>query len=258
MESRDKIDTPQNDIQIVLGLWFILTVIGLTILSVSLPADTPRWISVIDALGVITGSITSVFVIVSASYAYWKREEILSSFKNRMGRLEFHNTGHPFAEKVDAVIIPVSNSGTDQPQWIINHLKPRFVALVCSKESCDNGRKLLDEYSKHCTFLNTLEELDEVRGRILEDPKNPEQAKHLAKAFIVEFLRRNVARGKIFVDTTGGMVPMSIGLFQGAEEEGVSSIYVNGSNKGRIVDPGKESDGDPIFMSDRTPDAHTT
>lgn len=233
----------------------LILFVGLFYLYWLPPDNAPQRIIVsFDAVGIITGAITSIFTIVAVGYAYIRRESLLDSFKNRMARPEFHNTGHKFAENVDAVIIPVSNRGTEQPQWIINHLKPRFAALVCSKESCANGLKLLEKYSRYCTFLNTREEINEAKGRVLGDPKDPEQAKHLSKAFIVDFLRRDVSRGKIFVDTTGGMVPMSIGLFQGAEEEGVSTIYINGF----ITNPDDVGQGDPIFMSDRTPDAHIT
>ncbi|GBD96747.1 hypothetical protein BMS3Abin06_01633 [bacterium BMS3Abin06] len=50
---------------------------------------------------------------------------------------------------------------------------------------------------------------------------------------------------------------MSIGAFQAAEEEGVSSIYIVGTEKdsrsGFIIRDAKKAEhGRPIFLSDRT------
>jgi len=247
-------------------LWLPICSLVFTVMATGLiyccllPVDNApqRLIVSIDVWGIIVGALTSTFVIVSAGYAYWNSENILKSLKNRMARPEFHNTGHPFGEKVDAVIIPVSNRGTEQPQWIINHLKPRLVALVCSRESCTNGLSLLGRYGATVGFLNVRHDLENQSGHILANPRDPEEVKHLARVFIAELLMRGIARDRIFVDTTGGMVPMSIGLFQGAEEEGVSSIYINGRVDGRIDDPDVEGQGDPIFISDRSPDAYTT
>lgn len=256
--NNDKIGSSEalssKDTQLLLGWWFILTVAGCVVLWQALPENTPRLLSVFDAFGIITGTITSVFTIVAVCYAYIKRESLLDSFKNRMARPEFHNTGHPFEEKVDAVIIPVSDRGTEQPDWIIRHLKPRFVALVCSQQSAANGESLIEEFSGLATFINDPVHLKTQVGEILSNPRDPQEVKNLAKCFIAEILRRGISRHKIFVDTTGGLVPMSIGLFQGAEEEGVSTIYINGL----IKNPQDVNQGDPIFMSDRTPDAHIT
>ncbi|MDW7998587.1 MAG: hypothetical protein RMI30_03945, partial [Thermodesulfovibrio sp.] len=55
----------------------------------------------------------------------------------------------------------------------------------------------------------------------------------------------------IFVDTTGGKVPMSIGAFQAAEEMSVSSIYIIGKDHGKITDPMIKEHGEPIFISQR-------
>lgn len=222
-----------------------------------LPNDVPRWLYAFDAIGIIAGAITSVFAIIASSIAYTNRYSILDFLSNRRNRPEFYNTGHPFGENVDAVIIPVSDRGTEQPEWIINHLKPKYVAFLCSRESCGNAIKIMSTV-KECTFINNENDLVNKTGEILTNPRNPQDVKNLTKCFIAGLLRRGVARDRIFVDTTGGLVPMSIGSFQGAEEEGVSTIYINGTVQpgNRIEKPEKREHGDPIFMSDRTSDAH--
>jgi len=244
----------------LLGIWIFITCICLFLVDKVLPQPAPRLLTVIDALGTIAGTATSTFVIVSAVYMYIRKDAILDAFRNLRARPEFYNTGHPFAKKnVHAVIIPVSSRGTEQPEWIINHLKPKYVAFLCSRESCGNALKLIDEI-KECTFINQRKDLSEKIGEILNDPRDPQDAKYLTKCFIAEFLRRGITRDKIFVDTTGGMVPMSIGSFQGAEEDGVSTIYINGTVAPKMIieDPRNSTHGDPIFMSDRTADAHVS
>jgi hypothetical protein len=249
-----------KDTQLLFGGWFILTLFGLVLLGQVLPENTPRWLSVVDALGIITGTITSVFVIVSASFMYARRDELINTFKNRLARPEFYNTGHPFEEKVEAVVMPVSNTITNQPEWIIRNLKPKYVALLCSNESCANGVKLMKDESLICEFVNDLSDLKSTEGKVISNPRDPEAAKNLTRSFISELVRRGVPRTKIFVDTTAGLVPMSIGAFQGAEEEGVSTIYINGTHGPRclIEDPYDSTHGEPIFMSDRTSDAQST
>ena len=71
------------------------------------------------------------------------------------------------------------------------------------------------------------------------------------------FLAQGISKDNIFVDTTGGKVPMSIGAFQAAEEEGVASIYVCGTvydkKSGFIIkDPKNEAHGKPVFLSEKT------
>lgn len=245
------------DLQMIFGCWFVLTILGLLVLWQALPAETPVWLTIFDALGIIVGTLTSMFVVVSAGFMYVKRDTLINRLKNRLARPEFYNTGHPFEEKVEAVIIPVSNRGTEQPEWIINNLKPKRVALLCSRESCPNGTRLLKETTQ-CKFVNNPLDLLQGAGEILENPRDPQEVKNLTKYFIAELIRQGVPRGKIFVDTTGGLVPTSIGAFQGAEEEGVSSIYINGTvgPNNFIKDPLNPEHGEPIFLSDRTADAH--
>ncbi len=49
---------------------------------------------------------------------------------------------------------------------------------------------------------------------------------------------------------------MSIGMFQAAEQAGVSSIYVIGTqDKGLIKDPTIREHGSPVFMSEHTADS---
>lgn len=83
------------------------------------------------------------------------------------------------------------------------------------------------------------------------DPDNPSKAKELTRKHIRRLKAEGIEASRIFVDTTGGKVPMSIGAFQAAEEEGVSSYVVGAQKEGHIKDPKIREHGRAIFMSDR-------
>lgn len=68
----------------------------------------------------------------------------------------------------------------------------------------------------------------------------------------IPFKELGIPESEVFVDTTGGTVPMSIGAFQAAEERNLSSIYVIGKDKGKIKDWKKRQDGIPVYISDHS------
>jgi hypothetical protein len=155
------------------------------------------------------------------------------------------------ADKIEAIILPVSR--TEQPSWIIHHLQPERVTLLFSDESRELAHQIEREHANGVIFDPSVAEL-EARGDRLADAHDLADGKSLTARFIRRFHEElRVPRHRIFVDTTGGTKPMSLGAFQAAEEAGVSSIYVLGCAEGRLIlDPTDRSQGDPRFMSDQS------
>lgn len=167
-----------------------------------------------------------------------------------LGKREFRGTGEEFTfpkDKVKAIIVPVSR--TEQPEWIIRHLEPKYVAFLYTEQKKNHAIKLIKLFSEKIHFVNTLKEIEQGQN-MLSNPDNPNEAKEIVKKFIERFIAQGIKEENIFVDTTGGKVPMSIGAFQAAEEMGVSSIYIVGKgNDGTIKEPSLREQGYPIFLS---------
>ena len=87
---------------------------------------------------------------------------------------------------------------------------------------------------------------------MIETPDKPEVSKSQVQYFINRFIEKSIPVANIFVDTTAGTVPMSIGAFQTAEETGASSIYIVGTKDRKIENPKIRAHGDPKFMNDHT------
>jgi len=206
-----------------------------------------------DRAGIIFGYIVTCLSTAIAITAFISRNEIAGWISRLARRRQFEGLGTPFdplREKVDAIVIPVSRA--EQPEWIMRHLKPRFVGLVFTEKT----RKVTEELMQTASTLG----IEPIFGREslvrgLSDPNDPARSRSIARTMIEGVLANGVLANRIFVDTTGGRVPMTIGLFQAAEEAGVSSIYLTGREKdGRIINTRDPSEGRPIFISDHTED----
>jgi hypothetical protein len=155
---------------------------------------------------------------------------------------------------VQAIIIPVSRR--EQPEWILRHLRPEYVGLLYTEMSKEYAFGLTKDFRKHCKFILSQEEVESSED-IITNPDDPTEIKELTRKYIRQFLAKEIPKDKMFIDTTGGKVPMSIGVFQAAEEEGISSVYVIGTvwnpRSGFIIeDPKNLQHGKPIFLSDKT------
>lgn len=206
------------------------------------------WVSLLDNAGIILGLILACLTSAAGLYALFSRERIRQWFR----RPVFLNTGESFQipeEKVRAIVIPVSRR--EQPEWILRHLKPEFAGLLYTEKSRDIALQLARDFTGQCRFVVSLADI-ENRHDMLDDPDDPARVKEMTRKFVRQFMGHGIPNDKIFVDTTGGKVPMSIGAFQAAEEEGVSSIYISGTVDGMIKDAKNPEHGRPIFLSDRT------
>lgn len=169
-------------------------------------------------------------------------------FNNLLSK-NFLGTGENFddiSQKVRGIIIPVSRR--QQPEWIIRHLKPEYVAFLYTERSKKDALELTLEFGNKVHFIHTAKEI-EAGIDMIKNPNDPLEVKQLTKKFISKLLKLDIDKRNIFVDTTGGKVPMSIGAFQAAEESGVSSLYIIGTNQDIISDPTVKEQGKPIFLS---------
>ena len=179
-----------------------------------------------------------------------KRFEIRRWFR----KTHFEHVGELFdvrEENVTAVVIPVSRR--EQPEWIIRWLRPRYIALLYTEKTRSEAKNLLADFSDDKMEILPNQKAIDHQEYMLDDPDDPKEARRLTKLFIQQFIIKGVPLREIFVDTTGGKVPMSIGAFQAAEEMNVSSIYISGNlPNGHIEDPRLREQGKPIFISDHT------
>jgi len=214
-----------------------------------------EWIESFDNAGTILGYIWTCLTIAIAVYAFFQRRRIAQWFK----KTQFLGTGEELvniAKKVDAIVIPVSIHPT-QPKWIINCMNPTSVAFLYTEKTKDVALSIVRDFKGITISFIPSEEEIESKEYIINNPDDPLESKEKARMFIRMFKAKGIQANKIFVDTTGGKVPMSIGAFQAAEEEGVSSIYIVGTvedpNRGLIIKDSSEcSHGRPIFISNKT------
>jgi len=176
--------------------------------------------------------------------AYLKRDDI----RRWLYRSRFEPAGEPFEideEKVEAMVIPVSRR--EQPEWLLRWLNPKKVALICTERTKDTSREIEEKFGNKVVFYP---------AKVTKDPDDPDETRQEIKHCLSRFKAEGIHPTHIFVDTTGGKVPMSIGAFLAAEEEGVSSIYLVGKverNGVMIVDdPENREHGRPIFISNHT------
>ncbi len=230
--------------------FFILAIFLVLFISFFIIGNTlPGGIVIsMDKAGIVFGYLLSCISVSAAIYAYYNRSRIRRWFL----RNDFENLGEEFTvpqRQIEAIVIPVSRK--EQPEWILRWLKPKKVALLYTERSKSDALDLTRDFSGEIEFLISEQDIQSDRY-LLDDPFNPEKCYLLAKKFINLFLNDSIPSEQIFVDATGGTVPMSIGCFQAAEEMGVSSIYVIGTDNGFIKKPGLKEQGNPIFLSDRT------
>lgn len=232
-------------------LLFLFFIIALHYAGHFFPAS---WLSAMHHVDIVSEYVKTAFELAAIIIALFKWKSIKRWVIHKFGHKEFESTGDEFSvaeEKVHGIIIPVSR--TEQPEWIIRHLKPRHVAILYTdfKQSRDAAFELVRKFSSAALFNLTEDDIKTGKD-IIANAEDPLATKELTRRSIRHMLALGLKHENIFVDTTGGKVPMSIGAFQAAEEEGVSSIYVVGKGeKGFIADPAIRQQGMPIFISEK-------
>lgn len=216
----------------------------------------PSWaVQQADQAGILLGYLLGCLTIALAPLAWIKRQDI----RRWLIRRKFESVGLAFEipeERVKAVVIPVSRR--EQPEWILRWLRPRHVSFLYTVQSRQTAQDLAVQFGGGAEAVAFFPDKDAIsKGEFqLSDAYDPRESKKTVKLFLQVFLDRlDLRPEEVFVDTTGGTVPMSVGAFQAAEEIGVSSIYVRGAVGGKIEKPGRREQGAPIYISDRTREA---
>ena len=236
-------------------LYVFLGIIGFFVVALipwfSLCYISETFIVKLDQAGILLGYFLSCLSVVIGVYAWIRRKDI----KKWFSRSKFQNVGEPFdvpEKNVEAIIIPVSPH-KEQPEWILRWLKPKHVSFLYSAKSQATAEELANEFSRppfNIEFYPNAKDI-ELGKYMIENVDKPELSKIQVQMFIARLIDMGIAANKIFIDTTAGTVPMSIGAFQMAEEMGISSIYVVGTQDRFIKNPKKRAHGNPVFISNR-------
>lgn len=218
------------------------------------------WITAVDEAGILLGYLFTCLTLALALVSWSRRAEVARFLERFSRRRTFLGVGEPvalqpFRDRALALVIPVSRR--EQPEWLLRHFEPEHVSFLYTERSRGIAQDLARDFDGSIRFFPDVEQIE--RGEyVLRDPDDPKESKERTRFFFGAFEQQGIPRSGILVDTTGGKVPMSIGAFQAAEENQVSSIYLIGtvlsSRTGdRIVeDPARQDHGRPIFLSDHS------
>lgn len=166
----------------------------------------------------------------------------------------------PVVQDVEALVTPIGTRGVEQAEWLLRHLRPKYVALLYSRDSRDQALALARRFENESgvSFVIGSSEIERLAYAV-DDPLDAEACKRAATELLRQLRRFECPPERTFVDTTGGTKPMSLGAFQAAEEAGASTIYVAGrysptgrSDEGFITDPREREQGQVRFISNRT------
>ncbi len=234
---------------------FVAIFVVALILASWLPST---WITALDEAGIVLGFLLACAAVVGVALGFWKTAAVRRFLDRWLRPWQFAHAGEvvkDFERKVDAAVIPVGTHST-QAEWIIRHLKPKCVSLLFTPGSREAAAKLAGKLEAAVEFDPSQREIAGT-AMLVEDLLDLKEAREMARYYLERFLQRGFQRERIFVDTTGGTTPMSMGLFQAAEKMRVSSIYVvgrmsDGERKGMILDPEDPNQAEPRFMSDHT------
>lgn len=217
------------------------------------------WITALDRAGIILGYVFGCFATAGLVVGLWRGPALSRMLDRWLRRHQFVHAGRAvesFEKRVDAVVIPLGRQAL-QAEWIVRNLKPQCVSLLFTPQGRQPAEQLAKKLESEVEFKPSRREIDGP-AMVIEKFLDPQETRKLARHYIERLLERGFERRRIFVDTTGGTTPMSLGAFQAAEEMRVSSIYVMGRlsdpecKMGRILDPEEPGQGEIRFMSDHT------
>jgi len=220
---------------------------GIIFIGISFFVPQPA-LGVLNNAGILFGYLLACITVALAVYAFLNRYRIRRWFSTEVN-FSFGQLFTVPPNIVEAMIIPVSRR--EQPEWILNHLRPANVILLYTEERRQQAEDITGLYREQVNFLLSREDLQ--AGKFcLKAPFDPRASYDLAKIFIGMFLSMNIPPENIYIDATGGTAPMSIGLFLAGEEMNVSSIYIKGKHEGLVRHPKILTDAEPIFLSNRS------
>ncbi len=233
-----------------IGVWVVVFMILSLVIGYFFPESVIR---VFDNAGIIMGFVGMCLTAAMGLWVWKEKEEVRNFFLNSPPDLK--NFTDIEVDKVQAMIIPVSRK--EQPEWILYHLKPNRVKFLYTPKSHAVARELYEKFNSD-VIGRKIDEVPEVRkdnvGREItpgwiKNAFDPEEVYNEVLAMLDQLISDGYSKDNIFVDTTGGTVPMSIGAFMAAEEMGVSTVYVVATKpNGKIEDPQKSEEGRAIYL----------
>ena len=180
----------------------------------------------LDQLGILLSNLFMVLSVIGAVLGIRHREAI----RQWLHRNSFPQVGETnLPQDIDAVIFTFSRG--QLPRWVISQLRPRWVGLVPTLGFSDKEALPLAENLR----ANGIE----VHTEVTEDPDDPQQTRRHVEELIRQ--ARHAGCKRIVVDVTGGKVPMSLGAFMAAEEQGLPTFYVTAAYQGpNTIKPGSQ------------------
>ena len=181
----------------------------------------------LDQVGILAGDVLMAGSVAAAVAGWLKRDEIRRWFR----RNAFPDVGGevlPGEPGWDGIVFTVSHE--DVPRWVIGQARPRAVAFVCSGLS----RKTASALAEYAEAMG----IRAVLVRVVE-PDDPAEARSAAAAGIEAL--GEIGCERVAVDVTGGKLPMSLGAFMAAEEQGADTIYVSTEYDAQLKAPKMET-----------------
>jgi len=171
----------------------------------------------IDQFATVLGLVALILSIVLATLGYVYRDLIL----NRLARNRFPNIGidHDDSQHSshDAVIFIVTEDVSQD--WVLGLLKPKYVGILGTL----GGNGFISGVGKLKTFADDAG--CHVVSELMSNPTDIKEAKRKIEYLFSELTR--MGANHCVVDLTGGSIPMSLGAFMAAEENSLSTLYVD-------------------------------
>lgn len=114
----------------------------------------------------------------------------------------------------DGIVFTVSKA--EVPCYVIDQLKPRRIALICTPASQAHAEEIRAHAQKQGALVDSIHQI--------QDPDSTQETRHATRHLLEQMRQSNCEA--LAVDVTGGKTPMSLGAFMAAEETGATSLYV--------------------------------
>jgi hypothetical protein len=144
---------------------------------------------------------------------YWRKNDI----KQWLLRPSFGRVGLPTHSDIrfDALLLPISKA--EIPCWLIDLTRPDHLALIATPQSLQAARQV-EDHARQAGIMD-------ITLRTLEQADDTATCRDIATTLLQQF--KTSGCEQIGADTTGGKVPMSLGVFMAAEELGATTLYVS-------------------------------
>lgn len=165
----------------------------------------------LDHIGILLGNILMLGSIIGGTIGIIKRNDL----RLWLSRNQFPSIGGDLNHtRWQGLVFTVSRD--DVPQWVIQQVRPRAIGLLTTTTSQDKGTQI--QQTAEAQGIIVLKEN-------LNNPDDPAECKRKTAQLIQDLHERQYAT--VAVDITGGKLPMSLGAFMAAEENGCATLYVS-------------------------------